>query len=313
MAEAQKEDGSNKAPTGVADIRAAVEGAGAPGESSDQDDDDDEGGGDEADDKGSGSDAGGESGADDDDHSDADDGEEEDGAEGAEGKPKPGEKQEPKNRQFTQFAGDGTDDQYISNLEKGYQNSSAEAIRLKGEFETAQSRVDAIMRAAATDPDLAQKLNTVIQGKPGEEGSGDKPAAAAVENPFLRNMRAEWEQKSTKEIETFIEANPEVATDPTIEASVKKWMKIFSDQAMNDEGRLMSGGEAMEAAYRHLGLENKLGKQKLADGAKGVAGTTRPRGKAKKTDGQKPRFTDSQIAMAKAMGKNEDWLAQNAK
>ena len=313
MAELQPNSGPKLSDTER--VRQAVEGN-SPDESQGKDDaageDDDDSPGDDA---ANGDDAGDDS-ADDsaDDDADGDDADaDEDADEDADDDPKPND--QPKDRRFTQFAGDGKDETYISNLEKGYENSSKEAIRLNQELSQATGRVEAIMRAAATDPDLAAKLNAAIKGDGSDAGGsgtdGNSPNAA--ENPFVKNLQSEWQEKSEKEIATFIEANPEVATDPKISADVKHWMNVFSNDAYNRTGRLMSGGEAMALAYKHLGLENKLEKQNLADGAKKHAAPARQRGKAKKATSQKPAFSDAQIAMAKSMGKDLAWLEKNAK
>lgn len=309
MAELQPNQGPKLSDTER--VRQAVEGK-SPDESQGNDDDsnaDDDAGSD--DDAANGDDAGDDA-ADDDagDDSDGDDADD-DSADDADDDSKPND--QPKDRRFTQFAGDGNDETYISNLEKGYENSSKEAIRLNQELSQATGRVEAIMRAAATDPDLAAKLNAAVNGSSAGGSGDDANSANAAENPFVKNLQSEWQEKSEKEIADFIEANPEVATDPQISKDVKHWMNVFSNDAYNRTGRLMTGGEAMTLAYKHLGLENKLGKQNLADGAKKIATPTRSRGKAKKSTGSKPTFTADQIAMAQAMGKDEAWLVKNAK
>ena len=172
------------------------------------------------------------------------------------------------------------------------------------------------MRAVAGNPELSKALNDAInKGGSGTGDGGDDSGDSSAANPFVTDMESRWREQSTKEIDEFIEANPEVATDPKIAKDVQHWMGVFSQQHQARTGRLLSGGEAMAQAYRHLGLENKLDKQNLAAGAKKNAAPTRPRGKGgnKKSSGQKPKFTDAQLAMAKSMGKDESWLAKNAK
>lgn len=301
--------------TGVAEVRAAVENAGkAKDESDDSNDDDDSGDDDSSDDDSEGDDDGSDSIDEDADNSDDASGDDEGDDEEEEDK---SDKSKPQSSayKYKQFAGDGKPETYISNLEKAYQNSSAEAIAKQTELNQSQGRVDAIMRAAASDPDLAKRLNEVISkgGSGAGNGDDDSRESSAAANPFVSDMEAQWRQKSTQEIDAFIEANPEVASDPKIAADVKHWMGVFSDQHFKRTQRLLSGGEAMAQAYKHLGLENKLEKQNLGAGAKKNAAPTRPRGKVKKSTGSKPKFTDSQLAMAKSMGKDEAWLAKNAK
>jgi hypothetical protein len=302
--------------TGVNDIKAAVENAkAAKDEGEDTEDDDDAGDEDDSDDAGEGDDDGAENQEEDTEESDDADGDE-DGDDDEE-EDNPDEKKSQKtDRKYKQYAGDGSDKSYISNLEKALQSSSSEAVSIKTELNQANGRVDAIMRAAASNPELAKMLNAAINGSGtgdgGGKGSGSE-AASAADNPFVSDLKAQWTQKSEQEIETFIEANPEVVSDPKVKEDVQHWMKVFSEQHFQRTGRLLSGGEAMSQAYKHLGLENKLEKQNLAAGAKKSAAPTRPRGKSKKASGQKANFSPDQLAMAKAMGKDESWLSKNAK
>lgn len=308
-----------KTPTGEDDIRKAVETANAEDESLKKDKVNDEDANDDNDDDNQGDDAGSDDNAGDDsddsdsDGKDADDEDEDEDDDAGDDKDKPGEKKDPETRRFNQFAGDGSTEAYLSNLEKGYENSSKEAIRLNTELGQATGRIDTIMRAVAADPELASKLGAVLKGDSDAGGTGtdENSDADMAQNPFVTDLKAQWTEKSVEEIQTFIEANPEVETDPTVKADVQKWMKIFSDQHYKDTGRLMTGGKAMAAAYKHLGLENKLEKQDLANGAKKLATPARSQGKAKKSNGSKPTFTSEQLEMARNMGKDEDWLAKN--
>jgi hypothetical protein len=297
-------------PTDEASIRQLVETANAEDEKlkqaagDDTDDDDDSDNDDSSDDAGAkktdkadDSDNADDSDDDDDDSDDADN---------------PDDKKSQTERKFTQYKGDGTDQSYISNLEKAHQSSTTEAINLRTELNQATGRVEAIMRAAAADPELATKLNAAVNGAgTGDDGGSDK--TSATDNPFVADLQAQWKEKSEKEIDQFIEANPEVASDPKVKADVQYWMGVFSNNHYERTGRLLSGGEAMSQAYNHLGLENKLSKQNLAAGAKKTATPTRARGKSKQTTSQKTTFTDDQIAMAKSMGKDQAWLEKNAK
>lgn len=310
MAKTTDDDQSGKS-TGVADVRAAVENAkNAKDESQDSGDDDDTDDDDASDDDGEGDDDGSDDSSDDAGDSDDADGDED--GDDDEDKDNPDKSKSQTKRHFAQYAGDGTDKSYISNLEKAHQSSTTEAINLQTELNQATSRIDAIMRAAAADKDLAAKLNDAMKGD-GSGGSGEGDGASGAENPFVRDLQAQWAAKSEEEIDKFIEANPEVASDPKIKADVQYWMGIFSNKHFERTGRLLSGGDAMAQAYKHLGLENKLEKQNLAAGAKKSAAPTRPRGKAKRSNGQKPSFTSDQLAMAKALGRDETWLAKNAK
>lgn len=324
MADAtDKGSGDDKAPTSVADIKSVVETANAEdekgkgtGKDGGTDDDDDAG-----DDAGTddGSDA-----ADDDNADDTDDGADDADDDDADDKPAGDDQGD---RKYTQFKGDGTDDQYISNLEKGYANSSAEAIRLKGERDKSVGQVDAILAAAAKDPDLAKRLNTVLNGNGGgagddgagagngtdDKGSGTGTDGNSLKNPFVSDLQTRWQETSEKEVAALLDANPELLSDENLGKDVQHWMEVFSNDHFNRTGKLMTGGEAMEQAMKHLGIENKLVKQELANGAKKNLTPTRKRGGGKKPSGDKPEFSPEQIAMARSMGRDETWLAKNAK
>lgn len=309
---ADRNNNQGGSTTTDADVRSVIENANAEDENSNRDEDadedddsgsdDDSGNGDDSDttdsDDDDSSDDDADDSADDDDSGDSDDNGDAD--EDAKSK-----------RRFKQYAGDGSDVSYISNLEKAHEASTTEALNTKSELNRVQGNLDAIISAAAADPDLAAKLKKVTEGA----GSGDSQGAGdstATVNPFLLDTQTKWTQKSEKEIADFIDANPEVASDPKIKADVQHWMAVFSKEHFARTKTLLSGGEAMDQAYKYLGLENKLEKQNLGNGAKKFAAPTRPRSKSKKSGGQKTSYTPDQIAFAKSMGKDQAWLEKNA-
>lgn len=184
-------------------------------------------------------------------------------------------------RKFKNLAADD-DATYIKNIESAYQNSSAEAIRLNQELSATNRRVDAIVAAAQKDPDLAKRLNDVlgIGGNDDSSGSDTQPTGSGApkptDDPFLVNSKTEWENKSRTEVEEILAANPEINSDPKLNTQVKHWMEVFSNEEFNQNRRLMSGGEAMEAAMKHLGIEDRRKKQDVANGVKDLAAPTRP-------------------------------------
>lgn len=313
MADLSKNSGGDKTPTGEDAIRQAVESSRGSDESQDDSDDDTEDDDDSDDDNSGDDDAGKGDGGTDDDSDDADDSDDTDDDDTESG----GKKDPKSGRKFSQFKGDGTDKTYISNLEEGYKNSSAEAIRLKGELETTAGRLDSFMRVVAANPDLATAFNKALGDDSAGSSSGsgsNNDKSADLQNPFVANLQAEWQQKSEKEIQEILDGNPELVSDKELADKVSRWMGIFSAEYRNEhDGRLMSGGEAMLAAMKYLDIEDKREKQDLANGAKKNLTPPRSRGnKAKKSSGQKPTFTADQLAMAKAMGKDEAWLQKNA-
>lgn len=185
-------------------------------------------------------------------------------------------------RKFKNLAADD-DATYIKNIERAYENSSAEALRLNTELGNMGRRVDAIIAAAQKDPDLAKKLNEVLGtgGSDNSSGTDNQSQDSATspkptDDPFLIDSKTKWEQKSREEVEAILAANPEINSDPNLNSRVKHWMEVFSNEEFKNNRRLMSGGEAMEAAMKHLNIEDKRQKQNVANGVKSLAAPTRP-------------------------------------
>ena len=72
-----------------------------------------------------------------------------------------GDDKAPVERKFKNLAADD-DATYITNIERAYENSSAEGLRLSNELAATNRRVDAIIQAAQKDPDLAKRLTKVL-------------------------------------------------------------------------------------------------------------------------------------------------------
>lgn len=272
----------------------------------DEEDEDDDAGSDEEDDDE-------EEESDDDDESEEEDSEEEDD------KPTKKSKSEKKSAagfRYTQYAGDGTEKSYRKNLEEAYKNSSAEGVRLAQENQLQARRMQNLVAAAKSDPEFAEKLNAILSeggttaGAGGDAGTAKTPGAA--QNPFLANAESEWKRKSEKEAQEFIDANPEVLSDPQINAKVRKRMETISRIEWEENERLITAGEAMEEAYRQLGYADKRGKNKVINGAKKSVSPTRPAGTKKKPKTASD-FTEGQLVFAAEMGVSKEKLAKYAK
>lgn len=211
---------------------------------------------------------------------------------------------------FTQFAGDGTTESYISNLEKAYENSSAEGINLNQKLSQATKQVDAIVSAVQADPELKDRIDAILAGRP--SAASPKGESAASSDPFLVNAKTQWEEESTKSAQEFINANPEVVSNPEINTEVKKWMEVFSRQEYEDKGKLLTAGEAMKMAYRHLGYEDKREARSSKNGMKSAVAPTKPQG-SRKPAKTASDFTESQLQMGEMMGLSKDKLEKFAK
>lgn len=245
-----------------------------------------------------------------DDDSAEDDSEEEssdDDDEDEEDKSKDGESAE---RKFKNLAAKD-DAGYISNLEKAYENSSAEAIRLSNEVGQTNRRIDSLLAAVQKDPDLAERLNKAMgnvdmsSSSGNDNGFGNSDAPAPTDNPFLVDAQTKWEKDSKEQVQEIIDANPELITDPEKNANVRHWMEIFSAEEMRKNKRLLSGGEAMEQAMKHLGIEDNRTKQTVGSKVKDLAAPTRPKGSKKKSSKSAP-LSDAAYAFADKMGVSKE-------
>jgi hypothetical protein len=243
--------------------------------------------------------------------SDADAEEEED--DGNESDPKPEAKST--DFKFKQFV-DENPTAHISNLEQAYSKSSAEGVRLHNELQQTQRRVDAIVSAAAADPDLAQRLNKVLQNpsQSGDPTGGSTEPTESLEDPFLTHLRVEMREKSIAEVKDILESHPEIASDPELGQRVKYWMDTFAAAYRKENnGKLMSGGDAMRAAMKYLGIDEKSEKQQTASTLKNLAAPTRPTAsrKSAKTSDKKP-VSDAAISFGAAMGVSREKIEKYA-
>lgn len=298
---AKSEEEEAKASTTSTDIRTAVETAGSADESAGDDEDEQE--------EDANSEAEDEETGDDEDSKDTEDEDESAKTDKDESKGD-SDKDESKGAKdseyrFTQFAGDGKAETYIGNLEKAYENSSAEGIRLNNELQQSNRRFEAIKQAVTADPDLADKLKAALTGSP--SSAAPKGEAEPTTDPFLVNARTEWEKKSTEEAQEFINANPEVVSNPDVNKAVKHWMEVFSAEEYKNNGTLMTAGEAMSKAYKYLGYEDKREQRKSMGDTKKAAASSPAQG-SRKPAKTATDFTDSQIKFGEALGLSREKL-----
>lgn len=304
---ATTDEAEQKLPTSISDIQNAVETAGAEDESVTDDEDQVEETGQEAE---ADENAGEESTDESDEDTSEEKSEEQSSDETKEEESKPADKS---GYRYSQFTGDGKPETYISNLEEAYTKSSSEGVRLNQELQQAKRQVDAIMGAAGRDADLSAKLHAALTGAPAPaSGSPAQGESDAMKNPFLVNAESEWRQASEKEAQEFMDANPEVVSDPKLNAEVKELMEVFSAREYQKNGRLMTAGEAMTAAYRYLGLEDKRNKNDAVQDTKKAVAPTRPQG-ARKPPKTASGFTDLQLALGEQMGVSKEKLEKFAK
>lgn len=247
-----------------------------------------------------------------DDASDEDDSEEENSDDEDEDEEDKSKKKESAERKFKNLASDD-DKEYISNIEKAYENSTAEALRLNTELGNATRRINALMQAVGSDPALAESLNKAMVGQPssGDDSKGDD-SPSPTDNPFLTNAQTEWRQKSAKEVQEILDANPELLSDPETNKEVRHWMEVFSAEEYKNNKRLMTGGEAMEAAMRYLGVQDKRKKQEVASAAKNLAAPTRPQSSKKPKSSTSKGVSDAAYKFGELMGVSKESVEKYA-
>lgn len=228
------------------------------------------------------------------------------------------DKEEPAERKFKNLAAE-TDAEYIDNLENAYGNSSEEAVRLNRQLGTVNRQVEAIIEAAGKDPDLEKKLMKVLGIEGGNAGSGNADDTSkggdtsdSKEDPYLVDFKTQKESKNREEIQEILTANPEIDDDPKLRAKVTHWMKIFSDEEFAENKRLMGGGEAMEAAMRHLGIEDKRKKEAVSDGVKKLGAPARRTKARVKTPKKATGLSEKQLALAAKMGVSREIVEKHA-
>lgn len=213
---------------------------------------------------------------------------------------------------FKQFA-DEDPQKHISNLEKAYSESSSEAVRLNTELGQQTRRIDALMAAVGKDPDLADKLTKALGGddsSSGGDGQGDGAPSPATD-PFLTAARTDWQEKSEKEVAEIVEANPELVSDPNLNAEVKHWMEVISREEYQKHRKVITGGEAMTRAMKLLNVEDKRSGQKTASAVKDLAAPTRPRGTRKAKPASKD-VSDSAYKFGELMGVSREKVEKYA-
>lgn len=303
---ATTDDAEDKKVTTAHDIRNAVETAGSADESVNEDDEVVE---EQDDTKAEADESKGDDSTDEDTDEDSDDEEDESKKQSEDDDSKPKDKSE---YRFSQFAGDGKPETYIKNLEEGYKNSSAEAIRLNTELKQANSRFENMVKIIKSDPELDKRMEAAYSGNKDGGNGGTAPQSNASSDPFLVNAATEWREQSEKSAQEFIDANPEVVSDPKINAEVKEWMETISAKHYDSTGKLMTAGEAMSRAYRVLGYEDKREQRKSMSDAKKAAAPTRPQG-SRKPAKTASDFTESQLDLAAQMGLSKEKLEKFAK
>ena len=232
----------------------------------------------------------------------SDDQEQEENSEEESNEDKPDAEEESKfQKRFTQIKGD-TVEEYKTNLEEAYRNSSTEAQRIATELKSKSSELDKIQAAMAADPKLADALNQAI---------GDEKLSVQQKPAALEWAEKEMKTRLDAEYNEFTDAHTDMVTDETLREEVLNELSIIAD-IYAAKGKSLGMKEGLEKAWRNLGYDEADSKEATVQSAKNIANKPATAGKSKPTQA-KNGLTDAQIEYAKRYGVSADDLAANNK
>lgn len=198
-------------------------------------------------------------------------------------------------KRFTQFKGDSYEE-YVPELEKAHANLLGEMTRLKQADKDKQGKLDAVMAAAARDPEFAKKLDELM---------GDDAQEVTVD-PALLKARQDMEESMAKEYQEFVDEHPELETDPVLGKQVLEQVTELGHLARK-QGKILSMGKALKKAWA-LVHEDDDTPEKVVTKAKEIA--TKPKaGGSPKKPVKKTDFTEEQLSVAKKWGLTPEQLA----
>ncbi len=195
--------------------------------------------------------------------------------------------EEPFKKRYTQIKGE-TPEEYLPNLEDAYKNSSTEAVRLKAKVDELQAQVDNITALVANNPELAEQIK-----------EGKAPAIQA--DPALLKARQDMETQNKKEYGDFVDAHPELESDPELQKQVFDTIKDFADVAAK-KNRVLGMKEALTKAWLSLGLKDNSKDEEVRMKLKDSAARGKSAGTSKKSSAEKPNFSEAQINAGIQMG-----------
>jgi hypothetical protein len=186
-------------------------------------------------------------------------------------------------KRFPRFKGE-TLEEYVKNLEDGYSNSSAEAVRISRELKRLK------------EDKMSQIANS------GADDTKEEPAKK--EDPALIYARQKMEEDAQRDYRSFSEAHPEV--DETSESFDESLFEEFDKEAgyardylYRKTGKIPTLMEAMQRAWAVMNPETVSKEEKIAMAAKSAGAGSKAKGAAKEQP--KSKFSDAQIENVKKM------------
>lgn len=202
-------------------------------------------------------------------------------------------------KRFIQFKGNSYEE-YTPQLEKVYGEALAEMTRMKQANKDSQAQIDSIRTMVAKDPAFAKKLDDLMGGQ----------SEQVVTDPALLEARQNMEERMDKEYKDFVDAHPEMESNPQLAEEVLAVLSDFGQQSRK-QGKIMGMKDALNKAWAYLGKEDS--KEKVVIKAKEVAAKSKTGNSVKKKTATKQEFTDEQVSVAKKWGLTPEQLIASAK
>lgn len=188
-------------------------------------------------------------------------------------------------KKYSQFKGD-TLKEYTKNLEDGYKNSSAEAVRLSKLTSDQQVQIDKMTKVFADNPELAEKL---------------KDAPAPQTDPALLHARDSLAKQMQKEYREFVDEYPEVETDEALAKELLEELGTLGE-TYRAKGKVLSMSRGLRMAWVSLGKDLNDDNEKVAMKAKETAAQGKSSSATRKKPKAKVEFSDTQIQVGLDIG-----------
>lgn len=178
-------------------------------------------------------------------------------------------------KRFPRFKGE-TPEEYIKNLEDGYDNSSTEAVRL-----------------ARENKELRESNLTAIANE--EETTETTPTPPP--NPTLAWAEQQREKEWKQDWADFAKLHPVIEEDQTLFADFDKKTGEMFNFIQQTEQRFPTLGEAMQKAWNYMNPDEISKEEEIAIKAKENGAGTKTKGVSK--DQPKPAFSQKQLDTAR--------------
>lgn len=205
-------------------------------------------------------------------------------------------------KRFSQLKGD-TPEEYVPNLETAHAQSITEGQRLAAENKALAGKLDQLATLVSQDPELAEKLDKVLEGKDNLEAKLD---------PRIKAVYEQVEQKWTEEFKEFTDMpeHADVLTDDKLRGRLLVAQQKVIQFIEETEGRRPGMLESLNKAWDMLGIDNSEEKLKLAQ--KDNAQSSKTPSGGKKSKGEGKELSTATEKLAQTMGIDPKKVAEYA-